>query len=106
MNYILGFIIEFTKRIKGFNMSKISNISNILETDNVTDTRIEIFGQNRIVIEGCYGIKEYSTEVIQIALPKGGLVILGTELELVCMSGRDITIRGHIISIEFEDGTI
>ncbi len=83
-------------------MSKIEDIRGIMSDDRLTESRIEIFGRNSIVIEGCYGIKEYSADVIQINMPKGTLIVVGIGLEIKNMSDRCITIHGKIVTIEFE----
>lgn len=80
----------------------INKIESLLETDRISDTRIEIFGQKRIVIEGCYGIKEYSEDIIQVNLPKCTVIIMGSRLEISILTGRSITLDGNIISIQFE----
>ena len=105
MNYIyLNFII-FKKRNKGIKMTekrKIDKLNLLLENDRISDTRIEIFGRKKLVVEGCYGIKEYSTEALEINLPKGTVIILGNDLELDTMTGKEISISGQILSLEFE----
>lgn len=83
-------------------MSKIQAFGSIISDDRISDCRIEIFGQSRIVIEGCYGIKEYDSDVIQINMPKNTLIVVGTSLDIVNMGDRSITVHGKIISLEFE----
>ncbi len=84
----------------------INKLDGILETDRISDTRIEIFGQKRIVIEGCFGIREYSEDIVQVNLPKGTIIIMGSRLEIIILSGRSITLDGNIVSVQFEGNTI
>ena len=87
-------------------MEKIRKISKLLETNQIGGTRIEIFDNKRIIVEGCYGIHEYSNDYVKINLPKGTLTIFGNELQLSLMKERDITLDGNILSIEFEGGAV
>ncbi len=84
----------------------ISKLDGILETDRISDTRIEIFGQKRIVVEGCFGIREFSEDVVQVNLPKGNVIIMGNNLEIAILSGHNITIDGKIFSMQFEGNDI
>lgn len=81
---------------------KIDKIGDILEADKISSTRVEIYGQKRIEVEGCYGIREYSEEIIQINLPKGTLIIMGSNLQIVILTDKNITLDGKINSIQFE----
>lgn len=81
---------------------KLNKISSILETEQILDSRIEIFGRKRIVIEGCFGIRDYSEEIVSINMSKFTLVIIGESLSLQNMQQKNITIIGKISSIEFE----
>ncbi len=83
-------------------MSKIHTLGSLISDDRLCDSRIEIFGQNSVVIEGCYGIKEYNSDVIQINMSKNTLILVGSGLDIVNMGDRSITVRGKIITIEFE----
>lgn len=83
-------------------MDKIKRISRLLETSQIGPTRIEIIGNNRINIEGCYGIQEYNDEIIKVNMPKGFLMIIGFGLEICVMQERSITVEGIIKSLEFE----
>lgn len=87
-------------------MSKIQAFGSIISDDRLSESRIEIFGQNRLVIEGCYGIKGYSSDVIQINMPKSTLIVVGSGLDIVNMAERCITIHGKIVLVEFEGATV
>ncbi len=87
-------------------MSKKERISRLFEASQIGDTRIEIIGDKRIFIEGCYGIHEYTQESIKINMPKGTLLIMGANLEICFMQERGITVEGKIISLEFEGGAV
>lgn len=87
-------------------MSKKERISRLFEASQIGETRIEIIGDKRIFIEGCYGIHEYTQESIKINMPKGTLLIMGANLEICLMQERGITVEGKIISLEFEGGAV
>lgn len=83
-------------------MDKIKRLSRLLEASQIGPTRIEIIGNSKIIIEGCYGILEYSDEFIKVNMPKGFLQITGLKLEICVMQERSITVEGIIAAIEFE----
>lgn len=87
-------------------MGKKERFNRLFETTQIGDTRIEIIGSKRIAVEGCYGIQEYSPESVKVNMPKGTLMILGTELEICLMMERGITVEGKISAIEFEGGAV
>lgn len=87
-------------------MGKKERISRLFEASQIGDSRIEIISDKRIFIEGCYGINEYTSECIKINMPKGSILIIGTDLEICLMKERGITIEGKILSLEFEGGAI
>lgn len=87
-------------------MGNKERITRLFEATLIGETRIEIISNKRISVEGCYGIQEYTQEVIKINMPKGTLLIMGTDLEICLMQERGITVEGKIISLEFEGGAV
>lgn len=83
-----------------------NKVYDTFDTDSISSTRIELFDRKKVIVEGCYGIKEYSDDIIQINLPRGSLIIVGERLEIVILTGHEITIGGNIISLEFEGNVL
>lgn len=77
-------------------------LSDIFDAENLSETRIEIFGKRKAVFEGCYGIREYSTEFVKIGLSRGTIDILGTDLILDYMQEKSVSVSGNIMEIHFE----
>ena len=57
---------------------------------------VEISGDNRVLIENHFGVREYSRERIGIAMEFGLVSICGSSLELCRMTREQLVIRGRI----------
>ena len=68
-------------------------------------TLIELYGNERVLIEEHRGILAYSNEEIQVGTSFGSALIEGTELRLCCMSRSQLVIRGRIGSVRTEVGS-
>lgn len=87
-------------------MGKRERFIRLFEASQIGGTRIEIINDRRISVEGCYGVQEYTQEIIKINMPKGTLLIMGMDMEICLMQTRGITIEGKINSVEFEGGAV
>ncbi len=67
----------------------------------ILGSRIEMFSNREISIEGCEGVLEYNDCYLKLNLNKGALIIFGTGLDISAFEGRSITVSGKISSIEF-----
>lgn len=66
-----------------------------------TGAHTEIFGNNRISIDGCLGVYEYRDTYLKLKLSKGSVIICGNGFDITCFEGRLITVKGKITSLEF-----
>ncbi len=57
---------------------------------------VELYGDNRVLIEHHQGILEYGTEQIQIKVRYGALCVQGANLQLCRMQGQQLVIMGCI----------
>jgi len=64
--------------------------------------KLTVTAGRQVFIENHCGILEYGTERICVAFDRGRVVINGTGLELVAMSGRELIIKGRLHSLEWE----
>lgn len=64
--------------------------------------KLTVVAGRRVFVENHRGILEYGTGRMVISLDRGRVVINGTELELVAMSGCELVIRGKLQSVEWE----
>ena len=64
-------------------------------------SRIEMFSNREISVEGCEGVLEYNDCYLKLNLNKGALIIFGSEMDITAFEGRSITVSGKISSIEF-----
>ncbi len=78
---------------------KISGL--IEEIDHFSGPFIQIFSNKKVIVEDCYGINEYSSDVVRVNLVRGQLLILGCDLEIVSMEDKTVIIKGAFTSIEF-----
>ena len=68
----------------------------------LNDVRIELYGDRRIIIDGCKGLLEYRENIIRVALYKKTLTVTGTNLHLENMTEDSITVCGAIEGAIFE----
>ncbi len=64
---------------------------------------VEMFGNKRLSLDGCFIIAEYSEENIKLKFKKGFLEIFGANLIINNVSDENLLITGKIISLEFAD---
>ncbi len=62
---------------------------------------IEIYGNSKIVIDGCLGVYEYKETYIKLRLHKGAAIICGSDLNVLRFEDKLITITGKIGDVEF-----
>jgi len=79
----------------------IKNNDEILNTEIVGGTHIEIFSNKKIIIEGCQSIVDYQNDYLKLKLKKGYLNVLGKEFLITAFDNEKIVIKGNIVSIEF-----
>ena len=68
-------------------------------------TLVELYGNERVLVEQHRGILRYGSECIRIGTSFGSLVIEGLELRLCCMSRSQLVIRGRIGCLRTEGGS-
>ncbi len=62
---------------------------------------LELTGNREVLLEGCKGIVEYTTDVIRINAGSMMIVFLGRGLNIKCLSPTGLVIDGYITAIEF-----
>ena len=67
-------------------------------------TLVELYGNERVLIEEHRGILAYGDEEIRVGTSFGVAVIRGMELRLCCMSRSQLVIRGRIACVRTEVG--
>ena len=65
---------------------------------------MEIIGNTRLTLEGCYGVLDYNETYIKLKLQRGYLVLFGTGLQILLFENRLVTVKGKISSLEFGVG--
>lgn len=68
-------------------------------------TLLELYGNERVLIEEHRGILSYGDEEIVVGTSFGTAVIQGLELRLCCMSRSQLVIRGRIACVRTEVGS-
>jgi len=63
--------------------------------------RVTIVGYREVVVYNHRGITEYSGEQICVAAQKATVKIRGVDLTVKAMNGRDLSVTGQIIGVEF-----
>ncbi len=97
-----------SKRIKIEKTKKREKL-NLFGSEKVFDTSVlngahtEIFGNSRIVIEGCLGVYEYNDCYLKLKLTKGALIVNGSNFDISVFENSTITVNGKIDGLEFCD---
>lgn len=91
--------IEKSRKKQKWNL--INCTENLLETDMLCGAQIEILGNNKITIDGCYGVFEYKDTYLKLKLAKGSIIICGSGFEIIFFEKHLITVKGKISSLEF-----
>ena len=72
-----------------------------IDKDVLLSPHIEIFGNEKINIEGCYKVLEYTDSYLKLKLKQGQLILQGNKFDILLFERRLITVKGKISSIEF-----
>lgn len=62
---------------------------------------ITLISDKEAIIDGCYGIIEYSESLIKINVGNKTLVLMGMNFDISDYSATAMTVRGRIKSLEF-----
>ncbi len=84
-------------------VSKRENKIKLLDKAEILDgeSRIEMYSNKEIVVDGCMGVLEFSDTYIKIKLKKGNAVIYGNGLNINGFEEKTITVSGSLQSVEF-----
>ncbi len=66
-------------------------------------TLVELYGTERLLIEGHRGVRSFGPECICIGASFGAVVVRGRELGICCMSREQLVIRGHVEQVLLEE---
>ena len=72
-----------------------------LDNDLIKGPHIELFYNNRAVVEGCIGVYEYNDTYLKLRLSKGALILNGEAFDILTFEDKTITVKGKINSLEF-----
>ena len=64
-------------------------------------TRMELYGNRRVLIEGCRGIVKYDEDSIQLKIAEGVVRFLGCEMSIARLHPSCAAITGNLTAIEF-----
>lgn len=81
--------------------NKLNNLISEYGMEEICGPNIQIFSNKKIIVEGCYGINEYNSDIVRINLPKGQFLIFGRNLEIKNMEDKTVTVCGVLSSFEF-----
>lgn len=91
--------IESSKKKNKWNL--LSCGDDFIDKDMIMGPHIEIFGNNKISVEGCLGVFEYTDTYLKLKLQRGALILCGSGFDIVFFEEKLITVKGKISSIEF-----
>ncbi len=91
--------IERSEKSTKWNLFKMD--SAILDNDLIKGPHIELFYNNRAVVEGCIGVYEYNDTYLKLRLSKGALILNGEAFDILTFEDKTMTVKGKINSLEF-----
>lgn len=95
------------RRKKGDKMSAVEWLEKKFDIspDLVSGIRIEIRGQNRLLLEGCRKILKYSEQEMLLDLGKVRLRVCGRRLWCTSFISGALGVGGEILSVSFEEAS-
>ncbi len=66
-----------------------------------SSTYTEIYGNKKIIVDGCSGITDYDDKEISIKSGKMDIIIKGNALKLKVLNDSAAVIEGYISSVNF-----
>lgn len=99
--YVLGVIILSSNKKEGIIEEIYSSEIPYFAVSN--QIHIEIYSNRRLVADGYFSVKEYTSEVIMLKLKKGMLEVYGENLCINSVNTENISISGKINRIEFAE---
>lgn len=91
--------IERSEKSTKWNLFKMDSVA--LDNDLIKGPHIELFYNNRAVVEGCIGVYEYNDTYLKLRLSKGALILNGEAFDILTFEDKTITVKGKINSLEF-----
>ncbi|HEY8423971.1 MAG TPA: YabP/YqfC family sporulation protein [Clostridia bacterium] len=79
-------------------MSEISKIID-LPADIITRYRYTVFGGRAVYVAGQKGLKQFSSEIVELRIDKEILTVTGEDLVIKHLSNNDCVIVGKINSV-------
>ena len=68
----------------------------------LSGSRIELFSNTQVVIEGCLGVIEYNDNYLKLRLSGGAVVLMGMDFDIVSFEEKTICIKGKRCSCSFD----
>ena len=71
--------------------------------DEVKSAHIELFSNQRALVERCKGVFEYNDTLIKLNLGGKSGIFIGKNLKISSLEGKNLVITGEIETINFLD---
>ena len=83
-------------------IQKLNNAADLQDEPTPGQPLVELYGQNRVVIEHHGGVVGYAKDLISIRVKYGRIRVCGAELSLTRMTREQLIISGKIDCIQLE----
>lgn len=93
--------IKLGKSMAKNKIKLFKNVVNMSADPFSKSSRITLIGDKEAIIDGCYGIIEYSDCLVKISVGNKILCFIGCDFDISDYSGTAITVSGNIKSLEF-----
>ena len=81
-------------------MQKIMDRADLCEESFAGVPVVEMVGDQRVLIEGHCGVTNYSVECVCVKVKYGVISVIGMNLELARMTGKQVVVTGRIDSVQ------
>lgn len=79
----------------------ITDNGEILNEEIIKGVHIEIFSNQKMILEGCKSIVDYRSDYIKLKFKKGNFSVFGKDFLISDFEDERIIIKGEISSVEF-----
>lgn len=93
------FKFKSNKKKNKFNF--ITDNGEVFNSEIIKGEHIEMYSNEKIILEGCRNIIDYQNDYIKLKLKKGYIIIMGTDFLISSFEDENIIIKGNIASVEF-----
>lgn len=75
----------------------------VLGMGSMSSARIEFFSNEKVIVEKCRCVSEYTDTLIRLNLGEKNAILMGENLKINSLEGKNIVITGVVNTLEFTE---